>query len=137
MRNRHLTNGRRPESQGNTVTISGDHEAFERDFRPRGDLVLLKLHETGKTSGGIALPDGVGVGPQKATVLRVGPGRLTEEGKRYPVDAVEGEVVFPWLQGRPPVPIQVGSGRYILVAADSLCGTSVVPSAEPQLSVVG
>jgi len=65
--------------------------------KPLGDRVLVKRieEEEQKTSGGIYIPDTAKEKPQRGKVVAVGPGRMTEEGKRVPLDVKEGdEVIF-------------------------------------------
>ncbi len=64
-------------------------------IKPLADRVVIKRFEAEeKTSGGILLPDSAKNKPQKGTVLAVGPGKLTNEGKRVPLDVKEGDVVL-------------------------------------------
>jgi chaperonin GroES len=45
------------------------------------------------SSGGIYIPDTAKEKPQEGTVIAVGPGRLTDEGKRIAMDVEVGDVV--------------------------------------------
>jgi len=45
------------------------------------------------SSGGIYIPDTAKEKPQEGTVIAVGPGRLTDEGKRIAMDVGVGDVV--------------------------------------------
>jgi len=63
---------------------------------PLGDrlIVKAKLHEE-KTSSGIFLPDTAKEKPQEGIVVAVGEGKLTEEGKRLPMQVkVEDTVIY-------------------------------------------
>jgi chaperonin GroES len=57
-------------------------------------LVIKRFEAEEKTAGGILLPDTAKNKPQKGTVVAVGPGRLTKDGKRVPVQVKEGDVVL-------------------------------------------
>jgi chaperonin GroES len=46
------------------------------------------------TKSGIVLPDTAKEKPQEGKILAAGPGRLTEEGKREPMDVKEGDTVL-------------------------------------------
>jgi chaperonin GroES len=46
------------------------------------------------TKSGIVLPDTAKEKPQEGKILAAGPGRLTDEGKREPMDVKEGDVVL-------------------------------------------
>lgn len=64
-------------------------------IRPLDDRIVIKaLEAEEKTAGGILLPDTAKEKPQKAKVLAVGTGRLTDEGKRIPLDVKVGDVVL-------------------------------------------
>jgi chaperonin GroES len=64
-------------------------------IKPLADRVVIKRFEAEeKTSGGILLPDSAKDKPQKGTVLAVGPGKLSKDGKRLPLDVKEGDVVL-------------------------------------------
>ena len=53
--------------------------------------MLIEREEV--TRGGIVLPDTIKERPQEGEVLAVGPGRLTDDGKRIPLDIKVGDVV--------------------------------------------
>lgn len=64
-------------------------------LQPLGDRVVVKpMPKEDVTKGGIVLPDTVKEKPQEGKVLAVGPGRMTEEGKRIPLDIKVGDVVI-------------------------------------------
>jgi len=56
-------------------------------LRPLGDRVVVKAapHEE-KTKGGLVLPDTVKEKPIEGIVVAVGPGKLSDDGKRTPID---------------------------------------------------
>jgi chaperonin GroES len=45
------------------------------------------------SSGGIYIPDTAKEKPQEGTIVAVGPGRLTVEGNRVPMDVAVGDTV--------------------------------------------
>jgi len=64
-------------------------------LRPLGDRVVIKpTPREEMTKSGIVLPDTAKEKPQEGTVLSAGPGRLTDEGKREPMDVKEGDKVL-------------------------------------------
>jgi chaperonin GroES len=64
-------------------------------IQPLGDRVVVKpLEKEGKTKGGIFLPDTAKEKPQEGKVLAVGPGKMTDEGKRLPMDVAVGDIVI-------------------------------------------
>jgi chaperonin GroES len=70
-------------------------EAVARTYEPMGDRVLVKPTERDDVSpGGIFLPDTAKEKPQEGEVVAVGPGRVTEDGNRVPMDLKKGEIVL-------------------------------------------
>ena len=66
-----------------------------RTFTPLGDRVLVKPAEREEqTKSGIFLPDTAQEKPQEGTIVEVGPGRVTEDGKRVPMDLKKGDLVL-------------------------------------------
>jgi len=64
-------------------------------LQPLADRLVVKPIEREEvTSGGIVLPDTVKEKPQEGKVLAVGPGRLSDEGKRIAVDIKVGDIVI-------------------------------------------
>ena len=63
-------------------------------LQPLADRVVVKPIEREEvTRGGIVLPDTVKERPQEGEVLAVGPGKLSEDGKRIPLDVKVGDIV--------------------------------------------
>jgi chaperonin GroES len=63
-------------------------------LRPLGDRVLLKqLEAEQKTKSGIVLPDSAQEKPQEAEVIAVGKGKVTDDGKKVPVEVKKGDIV--------------------------------------------
>ena len=66
-----------------------------RNFEPMGDRILVKPSDQEEVSkGGIILPDTAREKPQEGEIMAVGPGRLTDEGKRVPLDLKKGDKVL-------------------------------------------
>lgn len=66
-----------------------------RAFRPLGDRLLVKpVKAEEKTKSGLVLPDTAKERPQEGEVVAVGPGRLTEEGKRFVMEVKAGDRVL-------------------------------------------
>ena len=65
------------------------------NIRPLHDRVLVKRLETEEqVRGGIIIPDTAKEKPQEAEVIAVGPGKLTDDGKRSPMDVKAGDKVL-------------------------------------------
>ena len=57
-------------------------------------LVVRPIEREEITKGGIVLPDTVKEKPQEGEVLAVGPGRLSDDGKRIAMDIKVGDIVL-------------------------------------------
>ena len=65
------------------------------NFTPLGERVVVKPSEGDQTTkGGIYLPDTAKEKPQEGEVVAVGPGRVSEDGKRIPMDLAKGDKVI-------------------------------------------
>jgi chaperonin GroES len=65
------------------------------NIRPLHDRVVVKrIETTEQVRGGIIIPDTAKEKPQEAEVIAVGPGKLTDEGKRSPMDVKAGERIL-------------------------------------------
>ncbi|MFP3899093.1 MAG: co-chaperone GroES [Dehalococcoidia bacterium] len=64
-------------------------------IEPLGDRVVIKPTPKEEVSkGGIVLPDTAQEKPQEGKIIAVGPGRLTEEGKRIAMEVKKGDKVI-------------------------------------------
>ena len=64
-------------------------------IRPLGDRVVVKpIQKEEVTKSGIVLPDTAKEKPQRGQVVAVGPGRLTDDGKRLPMEVKVGDEVL-------------------------------------------
>jgi len=64
-------------------------------LQPLADRLVVKPIEREEvTKGGIVLPDTAKEKPQEGKVIAVGPGRLSEDGKRIAMDVKVGDVVI-------------------------------------------
>ena len=69
--------------------------AKKAKLQPLGDRVLIKPMEKEEvTKSGIVLPDTAKEKPQEGEVIAVGPGRLTEDGKRIVMDVEVGDKII-------------------------------------------
>jgi chaperonin GroES len=65
------------------------------NIRPLHDRVLVKRIELEEqVRGGIIIPDTAKEKPQEAEVVAVGPGKLTDEGKRTPLEVQPGDRIL-------------------------------------------
>jgi len=64
-------------------------------FRPLHDRVLVRrVEEDKKTSGGIIIPDTAKEKPSQGEILAVGPGARNEKGEIVPLDVKVGDRVL-------------------------------------------
>ncbi len=64
-------------------------------LEPLADQLVVKpIEQEEVTKGGIFLPDTAKEKPQEGKVLAVGPGRLSEDGKRIAMDVKVGDIVI-------------------------------------------
>ena len=65
------------------------------NFSPLADRVVVKpLEREEKTKSGIVLPDTAKEKPQQGEVVALGPGRVTDDGKRIPLELKVGDKVI-------------------------------------------
>jgi chaperonin GroES len=64
-------------------------------IEPLGDRVVIKpTPKEDVSKGGIVLPDTAKEKPQEGKIIAVGPGRLTEDGKRIAMEVKKGDKVI-------------------------------------------
>jgi chaperonin GroES len=88
-------------------------------FRPLHDRIIVqRLDEGEQQIGGIIIPDSAKEKPQQGKVLAVGDGRITEEGKRIPLDIVPGNLIlFGKYSGQE---IKLDGEEYLIVKEDEV-----------------
>lgn len=65
------------------------------DVKPLADRVIVKPgSDEQKSPGGIIIPDTAKEKPSKGEVVAVGPGKLTDDGKRVPMEVNTGDKVL-------------------------------------------
>jgi chaperonin GroES len=89
-------------------------------MQPLADRLVVKpIAREEVTKGGIVLPDTAKEKPQEGEVLAVGPGRMTEDGKRIPMDLKVGDIVLYSKYGGTEIKIE-GDELMILRESDVL-----------------
>jgi chaperonin GroES len=69
--------------------------AIELKVKPLADRVVVKpLEEAEQMKGGLYIPDTAKEKPQQGEVVAVGPGKLTDEGKRVDPELKVGDKVL-------------------------------------------
>jgi len=89
------------------------------NIRPLHDRVLVKRIETQEQMrGGIIIPDTAKEKPQEAEVIAVGPGKLSDDGKRSPMDVKEGDRI---LMGKySGSEIKIEDNDYVILREDEI-----------------
>lgn len=69
--------------------------ATQTTFKPLGNRVVVRPSEGEEqmSAGGIYIPDTAKEKPQEGEVVAVGPGRLTDDGSRVPMELAVGDLV--------------------------------------------
>ena len=64
-------------------------------FNPLGNRIVVEPSEEDAqmSAGGIYIPDTAKEKPQEGKVVAVGPGKLTDDGKRVPMELAVGDTV--------------------------------------------
>ena len=65
------------------------------NFVPLGERIVIKpIEQESTTKGGIYLPDTAKEKPQEGEVIAVGPGRISDDGNRIPMELAKGDRVI-------------------------------------------
>ena len=90
------------------------------ELKPLGSRVVIEPVEEEKTTeSGIVIPETAEKEkPIKGKVLAVGPGKVTDEGKRIPVPVKEGDVVLFKKYG--PDEIEIEVKKYIVADEEDI-----------------
>jgi chaperonin GroES len=91
------------------------------EIRPLSDRILvLRIEEEEKTSGGIIIPDTAKEKPQEGKVVAVGPGKLDDDGKRIPLEVKkEDRVLFGKYTG---TEIKIDGVEHLIMREDDILG---------------
>jgi chaperonin GroES len=55
---------------------------------------VKRIEQEEQVRGGIIIPDTAKEKPQEAEVIAVGPGKIGDDGKRFPMDVKEGDRIL-------------------------------------------
>ena len=90
--------------------------------RPLGDRVLvepLAINESGLTKSGIIIPETVSKErPEQGTVVAVGPGRMTDQGKLIPLKVKKGQKILFSKYG--PDEIKIKDKEYFIISESNI-----------------
>jgi chaperonin GroES len=90
-------------------------------IRPLQDRVIVKrVEEEEKTKGGIIIPDTAKEKPQEGQIIAVGPGKVTDEGKKIPMEVKVGDrVLFGKYSGSE---IKMDGEEHLIMREDDILG---------------
>ena len=91
------------------------------NVQPLADRILVRRIEEQETiRGGIIIPDTAKEKPQEGEVVAVGPGRLTDEGKRIAPEVKKGDRVL--IGKYSGTDIKIGDEDFVIVREDEILG---------------
>jgi chaperonin GroES len=90
-------------------------------FKPLRDRVFVKFSsEEEMTAGGLYIPDSAKEKPQKGTVIAVGLGKITDDGKRQPLEVKVGDtILFDKYSGSK---IKMDDEEYLIIREEDILG---------------
>lgn len=93
--------------------------AKKTSIQPLADRVLVKrIEEEKQTKGGIIVPDTAKEKPQQGKVVAVGPGRMSEDGKRIKPGVKKGDkVLFGKYAG---TEVSMGNEEYLILREEDI-----------------
>jgi chaperonin GroES len=88
-------------------------------LKPLHDRVMVKrLEETETKKGSIIIPDTAKEKPQEGEVVAVGPGKVTDDGKRQPMEVKPGDrILFGKWSGNE---VKLGEDEYLIMREDDI-----------------
>jgi len=90
-------------------------------IRPLNDRLLVqRLEEEEKTSGGIIIPDSAKEKPAEGKVVAVGPGKVSDAGERVALQVKEGDVILFSKYGGTDV--KLDGEDYLIMREDDVLG---------------
>ena len=91
------------------------------NFQPLADRLLVRRIEEQETvRGGIIIPDTAKEKPQEGEIVAVGPGRLSEDGKRIALEVKKGDRV---LVGKySGAEVKIDGTEYVILREDEVLG---------------
>ena len=95
--------------------------ATKTKLRPLHDRILVKrVEEEEVRRGGIIIPDTAKEKPQEGKVMAVGTGRVTDEGKKIPLDVKAGDrILFGKYSGSE---VKIDDEEYLIMKEEDVLG---------------
>src|SRR5258705_3336781 len=93
--------------------------AVTMNVKPLADRILVRrLEEQEVKRGGIIIPDTAKEKPQQAEVVAVGPGKITDEGKRVALDVKKGDKIL--LSKYSGTEVRIEGTEYLIVREEEV-----------------
>jgi chaperonin GroES len=91
------------------------------NVKPLADRILVRRIEEQETKrGGIIIPDTAKEKPQEGEIVAVGPGRLTEDGKRIAMEVKKGDRVL--IGKYSGTDVKIDGTEYVILREDDVLG---------------
>lgn len=91
------------------------------NVRPLADRILVRrIEEKESIRGGIIIPDTAKEKPQEGEVVAVGPGRVTEDGKRVAMELKKGDRVL--IGKYSGTEVKLDGNEYVILREDDVLG---------------
>jgi chaperonin GroES len=90
-------------------------------IRPLQDRIIIKrIEEEEKTKGGIIIPDTAKEKPSEGKVIAVGSGKVTDDGKKIPLEVKVGDrVLFGKYSG---TEVKIEGEEHLILREDEIIG---------------
>jgi chaperonin GroES len=94
------------------------------NVKPLADRILVRrIEEQEMKRGGIIIPDTAKEKPQEGEVIAVGPGRMTEDGKRIPIEVTKGDRIL--IGKYSGADVKIEGTEYIILREDDVLGVLI------------
>ena len=91
------------------------------NVKPLADRILVRRIEEQETKrGGIIIPDTAKEKPQEGEVVAVGPGRMTEEGKRIAMEVKKGDRIL--IGKYSGTDVKIDGTEFVILREDDVLG---------------
>ncbi len=91
------------------------------NFQPLADRLLVRRIEEQETiRGGIIIPDTAKEKPQEGEVVAIGPGKLTDEGKRVAIEVKKGDRIL--LGKYSGTDVKIDGTEYVILREEEVLG---------------
>jgi chaperonin GroES len=90
-------------------------------IRPLQDRVIVKrVEEEERTKGGIIIPETAKEKPQEGQIIAAGPGKVTDDGKKIPMEVKVGDrILFGKYSG---TEIKIDGEEHLIMREDDILG---------------